>query len=100
MLPERLADDIEATGERRIAEAALPLPCPSGPDRRRQRLFGIDEFGLGLGQGGGQSGDRFTGPGHGWPPCPGHQSSRRLISSAWHARRARWLPWHPPAARL
>ena len=51
VLAQRLAHDVEAAGERRIAEAALPLPCPSGPDRSGQRLFRIDQFGLRLGQG-------------------------------------------------
>ena len=69
--------------ERRIAEAALPLPWPSGPDRGGQRLFRVDQLGLRLGQGRGQRRDRFTGPGHGRPPSPGHRSSPRPISSAW-----------------
>src|SRR3954471_10288315 len=32
MLPQRLAHDVEATGERRITEATLPLPGTAGPD--------------------------------------------------------------------
>ena len=51
MLAERLAHDVEAAGERCIAEAALPLPWPSAPDCGGQRLFRIDQFGLRLGQG-------------------------------------------------
>ena len=68
MLTERLAHDVEAARQRGIAEGALPLPCPSGADRGGQRFFRIDQFGLRLGQGGGQGRDRFTGPVHGWPP--------------------------------
>ena len=98
MLAERLAHDVEATRERRIAEAALPLPYPAGPDRGRQRLFRVDELGLGLGQGRGEGRDRFTGSGHGSPPSPGRRSSPRPISSAWLVRHARSPPWHPRAS--
>ena len=68
VLTEGLAHDVEAAGERRITKAALPLPWPAGPDRGGQRLFGVDELGLGLGQRRGKRRDRFTGPGHGSPP--------------------------------
>src|SRR5262249_5348961 len=100
MLPERLAHDVEPTRERRIAEAALALPGPAGADGGRERLFGIDQFGLGLGQGRGERRDRFTGPGHGWPPARADQSSPPPISSAWLSRRDRWPPWHPRASKL
>ncbi len=51
VLAERLTHDVEAARERRIAEAALAFPGPAGADGCRERLFRIDEFGLGLGQG-------------------------------------------------
>src|SRR5262249_16316024 len=100
MLPQRLAHDVEPARERRIAEAALAFPWPAGADGSRERLFWIDQFGLGLGQGRGQRRDRFTGPGHGGPPPPAHQSSPPPISSVLLSRHARWPPWHPPALRL
>src|SRR5262245_33007204 len=100
VLTQRLAHDIEPTGERRIAEAALAVSRPAGANGSGERLFRIDEFGLGLGQGRGERRDRFTGPGHGSPPSPAHQSSPPPISNAWLSLRARWPPWHPPASRL
>src|SRR5215472_16400862 len=100
MLPQRLAHDVEPTGERRIAEAALAVPWPAGADGGGERLFRIDEFSLRLGQGRGQRRDRFTGPGHGWPPSPTHQCSPPPISTASLSRHAQWPPWHPPASRL
>src|SRR5262249_27313989 len=100
VLPLRLAHDVEPTGERRIAKAALAVPGPAGADNGRERLFRIDELGLGLGQSRGERRDRFTGPRHGWPPPPAHQSSPRPTSSAWLSRRARWPPWHPRALGL
>jgi hypothetical protein len=54
VLPQRLAYNIESTRERRVPEAALALSGSPGADRSRERLFRIDEFGLGLGQGRGQ----------------------------------------------
>src|SRR5262249_62032513 len=100
MLTQRLAHDVEPARERRIAEAALAVPGPAGADGSRERLFRIDEFGLGLGQGRSQRRDRFTRPGHGSPPSPPHQNLRPLISSAWLSRHAQWPPWHPPASKL
>src|SRR5262249_44741385 len=82
-----------------IAEAALAVSWPAGADGSRERLFRIDEFSLGLGQGRGQRCDRFTGPGHRLPPSPARQSSPPPISSAWLSRRGQWPPWHPPASR-
>src|SRR5262245_63083373 len=99
MLSERLAHDVEATGERRITEATLPLAGAAGPDRGGQRLFRVDELGLGLGQRRGKGRDRFTGSGHVSPPLPGRRSSPRPILSAWLVRHARWPPWRPPASR-
>src|SRR6516162_1800433 len=100
MLPQRLAHDVEPAGERRIAEAAFAFPWPAGADGGRERLFRIDEFGLGLRQGRSQRRNLFTGSGHWSPPSPTHQSSPPPISSAWLLRRARWPPWHPQASRL
>src|SRR6516162_6008398 len=101
MLPQRLAHDVEPARERRIAKAALTVPEPAGADGSGERLFRIDEFGLGLGQGRGQRRDRFTGPRHGSPPqSPAHQNSPPPLLSALLSRRARWLPWHPRASRL
>ena len=51
VLPQRLAHDVEAARQGRIAEAAIPLPWPPAADRGGQRFFRVDEFGLGLGQG-------------------------------------------------
>src|SRR5262249_29948039 len=100
VLPQRLAHDIEPAGERRIAEAALAVPWPAAADPCRERLFRIDEFDLGLGQGRSQRRDRFTGSGHGSPPSPANQSSLPPISSAVLSPRARSPPWHPRASRL
>jgi hypothetical protein len=50
MLAQGLAHNVQAAGERRIAEGPLgsaSLLRPDGPD---QRLFWIDELGLGFGQ--------------------------------------------------
>src|SRR5262249_61062010 len=100
VLPQGLRHKVEPGRGRRIAKAALAVPGAAGADGGRERLFGIDEFGLSLGQGRSQRRDRFTGPGHWWPPSPTHQSSPPPISSAWLSRRARWPPWHPRASRL
>src|SRR5262249_19151094 len=100
VLPQRFAHDVESAGERRIAEAALAVSWSAGANGGRERLFRVDEFGLGLGQGRGQRRDRFTGPGHGRPPSPEHQSSPPRRWNAWRARRAQWPPWHPRASRL
>ena len=45
-----LAHDVEAAGKRRIAGCAFALPCPRAPNRRGQRLLGVDELGLELGE--------------------------------------------------
>src|SRR5262249_5899385 len=100
VLPQRLAHDVEPARERRIAEAAFVFPWPASADGGGQRLFWIDEFRLGLGQGRGQRCDRFTGPGLGLTPSPEHQSSLPPIPSALLPRRVRWPPSHPPASRL
>ena len=39
VLAQRLAHDVETARERRITEAALPLPHPAGPDSGGQRFF-------------------------------------------------------------
>jgi hypothetical protein len=51
MLAQRLAHDVEAAREWRVAKGPLALPSPAGVDCPRQRLFGINEFGLGLRKG-------------------------------------------------
>src|SRR5262249_23825680 len=51
VLTQRLAHDVDAARERRVAEAALPFPWPAAPDGCGQRFFRIDELGLRLGQG-------------------------------------------------
>src|SRR5262245_16162988 len=68
VLPQRLAYDVEAGCQRRIAEAALSLPWPCAPDRGGEGLFRVDKLSLRLRQCTCQNGDRFTGPGHGSPP--------------------------------
>src|SRR5262249_8102437 len=100
MLPQRLAHDVEPARERRIAEAAFAVPRPAGADGGSEGLLRIDEFSLGLGQSRSQRRDCFTGPGHGLPPSPAHQSLQPPISSAWLSRRARWPLWHPLASTL
>src|SRR5262249_8612557 len=100
VLPQRLAHDVEPAGEWCMGEAALALPWPAGADGSRERLFRIDEFGLGLGQGRGKSRDGFTGPGHELPPAPIYQRSQPPISSAWLSRPVRWPLWHPRASML
>src|SRR3984893_13007420 len=44
MLTERLAYDVETARERGIAEAALPLPWPAGPDDSRELFFRVDQL--------------------------------------------------------
>ena len=99
MLPERLAHDVEATGEGRIAEAALALPGAAGPDRVAVSDFsGLTRSAWALASAEARAATDFTGSGHGSPPSPGRQSSPRPISSASLARHARWPPWRPRAS--
>src|SRR6476660_1526100 len=81
LLAQRLANDFEATGQGRVAEAAFGLACSSRRDGRGQRFFWVDEMRLRLGQCGGESSESFTRSMHGRPPYPELQSSRHLISS-------------------
>src|SRR5262249_34486874 len=67
---QRLADDVEATRERRIPKGACSFTRRGSPNRGGERLFGVDEFGLGLFQGCGQGGNRFTRSLHRSPPFP------------------------------
>ena len=41
LLAERLADDVETTRERRVAEGPGPLPWPVRPDGGNERLLGV-----------------------------------------------------------
>src|SRR5262245_29980344 len=50
MPPQRFPDDLQPSGQWRIAERALSLST-LGWERRNHRFFRIDEFGLRLGQG-------------------------------------------------
>src|SRR5262249_17263891 len=100
VLSECLADDLEAAGERSVAEGPICLACPHALDCRRQRLLGIDQFGLRFRKCRSQRGDRFTGALHGPPPCRAPRSSPRPPSSAWPAPHARSPPWHPLAPEL
>jgi hypothetical protein len=99
VLAQRLAHDIEAAGERSIAEAALAVPCASAAERSGQGLLWVDELGLGLGQGRGQGGDRLTGPGMGslrrhdvkadraeFRALPAHAMPDRLLGILRHQR--------------
>src|SRR5262245_2527182 len=64
----------------RTMSSPLEGPWAAGADGGGERLFRIDEFGLGFGQGRGERSDRFTGPGHGSPRSLAHQSSPPPIS--------------------
>jgi hypothetical protein len=61
VLAKGLAHDVEPACERRVTEALLRITWATGPDRGGQRLFGIDEFGLRLGERCGERRNRFTG---------------------------------------
>jgi len=69
VLAQGLANDIEPTGKRGIAKGPSPLlPRERRTDGRGQRFFGVAEFALRLGQGGGDGANRFTGAVHRPPP--------------------------------
>jgi hypothetical protein len=57
MLTKRLAHDVEATRERRIAKGAFPFARSASSYRGGERFFRVDEFGLGLRQGCGKRGN-------------------------------------------
>src|SRR5262245_18030227 len=97
MLTEGFADDIETARERRIAKGAFLLARSPTSYGGGERFFRIDEFGLGLRQGCGQSGNRLTGSLHGSPPVPRRQSSPRRILSALLAPHVRSPLWRPRA---
>jgi hypothetical protein len=59
---ERLAHDVEAARERRIAKGLIMIARVGRPDGRNQRLLRVDEFGLCLRQRRRDCPDRFTGP--------------------------------------
>jgi hypothetical protein len=50
MAAERLAHDVEADRERRVAKGLIMIARIRGADGRDQRLFRIDQFGLRLRQ--------------------------------------------------
>src|SRR5262249_11806428 len=95
VLPKRLAHDVKATRQRRVSKGALPFSGSSRWYDGGERLFGINEFGLGLCQGAGQGGNRLTGSLHGSPPPLKHQSSPRRTLSALPAPHVRSPPWRP-----
>src|SRR5260370_8277157 len=74
VLAQSLADEVEPTGERGIAERAVTLSGEWGPYGGDQRLLRIGEFNLSLGESGRNGADRFTGALHGRPPVRAGQS--------------------------
>ncbi len=50
MLTERFSHDVEAARQRCIAKGAFSCPRPCSSNRSGERLFRVDELGLGLGQ--------------------------------------------------
>src|SRR5262245_40180193 len=95
MLTQRLADDVEATRERRVPKGASCLTRRFSSNRSCEGLFGVDEVGLGLRQSCGQSGNRLTGSLHGSSPSPTNQNSPRRISIASPAPHVRSPLWRP-----
>ena len=67
---QALSDQIEPIGERGIAEAAVAFAREWRADGGGQRLLGIGDLELGLGERCGDGADRFTGALHRSPPCP------------------------------
>ena len=65
---ERLAHDVEAARERRIAKGLILLARIGRANGRDKRLLRIGQFGLSLGERRGDRADGFTGPLHGRPP--------------------------------
>ena len=65
---ERLAHDVEAARQRRVAKGLILIARIGRANGGDQRLLRIGEFGLRLGQRRGDRPDRFTGPLHGCPP--------------------------------
>ena len=68
MLAQGLADDIEATRQRRIAKAVVGTSRLIGTNGRDQRLLGIDELGLRFGERRRKARYGLAGPMHGSPP--------------------------------
>src|SRR5262245_12240004 len=91
MLTQRLADDVEATRERRVPKGASCLTRRFSSNRSCEGLFGVDEVGLGLRQSCGQSGNRLTGSLHGSSPSPKIKTHRAGFRS---------LRPHPMSDRL
>jgi hypothetical protein len=50
MFSQRLADNLKAAGQRRVAECPIAFPGKGGMYGRDQRLFRVDELALGFGQ--------------------------------------------------
>ena len=65
---ERLAHDVEAARERRVAKGLIVLARIGRANGGDQRLLRIGELGLRLGERGGDRPDGLTGPLHGFPP--------------------------------
>ena len=70
VLTQALPDDVEATGQRCIAEGPVALARERRAYGRDQRLFGVAEIPLRLGQGRSDGTDRFTGSVHRPSPHP------------------------------
>jgi len=60
VLAERLADDIQAAGQRGVAERPLPLARPPGTNGCRFGVLRIDQLGLGFRERTSQSGEAIT----------------------------------------
>src|SRR5664280_226661 len=64
---QRLSDDVEAAGERSVAELLRGVRAVI-VDSPHHRFLGIGEFSLGFCERRCDRGDVLTGPMHGWPP--------------------------------
>src|SRR6478735_9918307 len=93
MPAKALADNVQPARQRGIAEGAVRLARKGGSDGGNERLLWIGQLHLRLGKGSCDGSDCIIGAVHGRrPPRSGHQSSRRLILSAWPGSRARSPP--------
>ena len=90
---ERLAHDVEAARERRIAKGLILIARVRGANGGDQRLLRIGQFGLRLGERGGDRADGLARPRHGSPP-----RSEKIEATAPDFDRLARTPW--PVASL